>query len=234
MNLLAIDTATEACSVALATEEGTFRRHVEEPRAHGDRLLDLIEEVLDEAGLARDRLDAVAFGRGPGGFTSLRIGIGVVQGIAYALDLPVVPVSTLASLAQGACRLHGAERAIAAIDARMGEIYCGTFELDAHGVMQAAAPERVLPPERLEPPQGSGWQGCGTGWRSYRELLAARCGDALAGVPGPELPHAIDLLTLARAGWQRGEAVSADQAVPVYLRDRVAEKKARPEPGSRA
>lgn len=226
MNLLALDTATEACSVALELDGRVHARHLEEPRAHGDRLLGLIEEVLDEAGLARDELDAVAFGRGPGGFTSLRIGIGVVQGLAYALGLPVIPVSTLATLAQGARREHGAQRVLAAIDARMGEIYCGTFELDADGLMRPAGTERVLPPDRVEAPRGPGWHGCGTGWRTYRQLLTERCGDALAAAPGPDLPNAVDALPLARAAWQRGEAVSADRAVPVYLRDRVAEKKA--------
>lgn len=228
MNLLALDTATEACSVVLDRDGRLFARHLEEPRAHGDRLLELIDAVLEAGGAERSELDAIAFGRGPGGFTSLRIGIGVVQGIAFALDRPVIPVSSLAILAQGAHRLHGAERVIAAIDARMGEIYCGTFVAGKGGLMEPDGPERVLSPERFEPPAGGDWHGCGTGWEAYREVLVQRCGRALTAVTAPRLPDAIDMLPHARAALERGETVLADQAVPVYLRDRVAEKKKGP------
>lgn len=228
MNLLAVETATEACSVALATPDGVHARHLDVPRAHGDRLLELIDEVLAQAALDRDQLDALAFGRGPGGFTSLRIGTGVVQGIAYGLDCPVIPVSTLATLAQGAHRVAGAERVIAAIDARMGEIYCGILELDRKGLMQPAGPEAVMPPADFRSPEGRDWHGAGTGWETYRDELTAACGPALITAPVHRLPDARDMIPLARAAWNRGETVSADQAVPVYLRDRVAEKKARP------
>lgn len=225
MNLLALETATEACSVALDIDGRVCSRHLEEPRAHGDRLLDLVDEVLRESGIERTDLDAIAFGRGPGGFTSLRIGIGVVQGIAFALGLPVIPVSTLATLAQGAHRLHGADRVMAAIDARMGEIYCGTFVAGRDGIVQPHGPERVLPPEQFECPEGSNWHGCGTGWETYRDVLLQQCGPALVGVTEPRLPDAVDMLPFARAALQRGETVPAEQAMPVYLRDRVAEKK---------
>lgn len=228
MNLLALDTATEACSVVLDRDGRVVSRHLEEPRAHGDRLLELIEEVLEEGGVERADLDAIAFGRGPGGFTSLRIGIGVVQGIAFALDLPVIPVSTLATLAQGAHRMHAADRVVAAIDARMGEIYCGTFAMDGNGIMQLHGPERVIPPDRFERPEEGRWHGCGTGWETYREVLSQRCGDALATVSEPRLPHAVDMLPHARVALARSQTVPPDQAVPVYLRDRVAEKKKGP------
>lgn len=225
MNLLALETATEACSVALDIDGRICSRRLEEARAHGDRLLGLIEEILQEGGIERTDLDAIAFGRGPGGFTSLRIGIGVVQGVAFALDLPVIPVSTLATLAQGAHRLRRIERVVAAIDARMGEIYCAAFVAGEDGIMQPHGPERVLPPERFECPEGDGWHGCGTGWATYRDVLLQRCGPALVDVVEPRLPDAIDMLPSARTALQRGETVTAEQAVPVYLRDRVAEKK---------
>ncbi|MDX1608869.1 MAG: tRNA (adenosine(37)-N6)-threonylcarbamoyltransferase complex dimerization subunit type 1 TsaB [Halofilum sp. (in: g-proteobacteria)] len=227
MRLLAFDTATEACSVALEVDGAVHARHLEQPRAHGERLLAMIDEVLAAGGIARAELDALAFGRGPGGFTSLRIGAGVAQGIAYGLDLPVIPVSSLAVLAQGAARGHGVERALAALDARMGEVYWGAFAADANGIMQPAGGEHVLPPERVECPPGTGWCACGTGWESYRDALLQRCGDALQGITGPRLPNAVDLLPLAAAARDRGEAVAAEHAVPVYLRDRVAEKKRR-------
>lgn len=227
MRLLAFDTATEACSVALEIDGAVHARHLEQPRAHGERLLAMIDEVLAEGGIVQADLGALAFGRGPGGFTSLRIGAGVAQGIAFGLDLPVIPVSSLAVLAQGAARAHGVERALAAIDARMGEIYWGAFARDAEGIMQPAGGEHVLPPDRVECPQGQDWCGCGTGWERYGDTLQQRCGEALQAVTGPRLPDARDLLTLAHAARERGETVSAEQAVPIYLRDRVAEKKAR-------
>lgn len=227
MRLLAFDTATEACSVALEIDGAVHARHLEQPRAHGERLLAMIDEVLAEAGIARTDLDALAFGRGPGGFTSLRIGAGVAQGIAWGLGLPVIPVSSLAVLAQGAARAHGVERALAAIDARMGEVYWGAFALDERGLMQPLGGEHVLPPDRVECPPGQGGYGCGTGWESHGDTLRQRCGNALQAVTGPRLPNAVDLLPRAHAAWAQGETVTAEQAVPVYLRDRVAEKKAR-------
>jgi len=225
LNLLAIETATEACSVALSATGRVHARHLEVPRAHGDRLLEMIEEVLEAGDIGRERLDALAFGRGPGGFTSLRIGTGVVQGIGYALDLPVIPVSTLATLAQGARRVAGAERVIAAIDARMGEIYCGVFELDPDGLMRPAGPEVVMPPSQFRCPAGGGWHGAGTGWDTYGEELTTTCGTALATARRHNLPEARDMIPLALAAWERGESVPPDRAVPIYLRDRVAEKK---------
>src|SRR5690606_41346453 len=127
--LLALDTATEACSVALLHEGRVLSRYEVAPRLHAQRLLPMVQEVLDEAGIAIAALDAIAFGRGPGAFTGVRIAIGVVQGLAFALDRPVLPVSNLAVLAQRAHRESGASQVAAAIDARMDEIYWGCFAL---------------------------------------------------------------------------------------------------------
>jgi len=228
VKLLALDTATEACSAALALGDDLRERWVEAPREHGDRLLGMIDELLGEAGIAAVDLDAIAFGRGPGAFTGVRIATGVVQGIAFGLDLPVLRISTLATLAQGAARAHGAEWVLAAIDARMGEVYWGAYTLDDDGVMRPAIEEEVAPPERVTQPSGDGWQGVGTGWSRYADALAMRLGASLAGDLGHALPRAADMIPLARAGWIAGEAVTAAEAVPVYLRDRVAEK-----PGAR-
>ena len=222
MKLLALDTATEACSVALAHDDRIHSRHVEAPREHGDRLLGMIDELLVEAGLARGDLELLAFGRGPGAFTGVRIATGVAQGIGYALNLPLAPISTLATLAQGAARTHGAERVIAAIDARMGEIYFGNFALDENGVMQPTSPERVCVPAAFEPPPGAGWTGCGTGWETYGDILSARCGEVLASSLGRRLPDAVDMVALARDAVRRGALVKPAEATPIYLRDRVA------------
>jgi len=224
MRLLALDTATEACSAALAIGDEVRERWVEAPREHGDRLLAMLDELLDEAGIVAGDLDALAFGRGPGAFTGVRIATGVAQGIAFGLDLPVLRISTLATLAQGAARAYSAGRVVPAIDARMGEVYWGAYMQDAEGVMRPALEEEVSAPERVALPQGTGWYGTGSGWRTHGGALAARLGTALERDLGHALPHAADMIPLARAAWTAGEAVTAAEAVPVYLRDRVAEK----------
>jgi len=220
--LLALDTATEACSVALL-HEGRMLSHYEViPRLHAQRLLPMIQTLLAEAGVALSAVDALAFGRGPGAFTGVRIAVGVVQGLAFALERPVLPVSTLATIAQRAHREQAAQQVAVAIDARMDEVYWGCYR--AHdGEMQLAGIEAVLPPEQVTLPRDSAgdWLAAGTGWR-YGERLAVRP----AAVDAALLPHAEDLLHLAACGWHRGEAVEADQAQPVYLRDNVATPKA--------
>ncbi len=221
--LLALDTATEACSVALLHDGRVLSHYDGIPRLHAQRLLPMIQNLLDEAGLAASALDAIAFGRGPGAFTGVRIAIGVVQGLAFSLQRPVLPVSDLAVLAQRAHREHGAQQVAAAIDARMDEVYWGCYALQ-DGLMQAVGDEAVLPPESVAlPAQAAGeWFGAGTGW-GYAERLAV----PLTQYDATLLPHAEDLLALARGAWQRGEALDAEQAQPVYLRDNVATPKKR-------
>ncbi|HEK1768633.1 TPA: tRNA (adenosine(37)-N6)-threonylcarbamoyltransferase complex dimerization subunit type 1 TsaB [Pseudomonas putida] len=219
--LLALDTATEACSVALL-HDGKVTSHYEViPRQHAQKLLPMIKQLLADSGIALSAVDAIAFGRGPGAFTGVRIAIGVVQGLAFALERPVLPVSNLAALAQGALRQQGVQQVAAAIDARMDEVYWGCYQ--AHdGEMRLLDQERVIAPERVALPEAGQWFGAGTGW-GYGERLAVqveRC-DAQA------LPHALDILSLAGHAWARGEAVAAEQAQPVYLRDNVATPKAR-------
>lgn len=220
--LLALDTATEACSVALLHEGRVLSHYEVIPRLHAQRLLPMIQTLLAEAGVALSAVDALAFGRGPGAFTGVRIAVGVVQGLAFALERPVLPVSTLATIAQRAHREQAAQQVAVAIDARMDEVYWGCYR--AHdGEMQLAGIEAVLPPEQVTLPRDSAgdWLAAGTGWR-YGERLAVRP----AAVDAALLPHAEDLLHLAACGWHRGEAVEADQAQPVYLRDNVATPKA--------
>lgn len=224
MRLLALDTATEACSVALAVGDAVCARWVEAPREHGERLLGMIDAVLAEAGIGAGDLDALAFGRGPGAFTGVRIAAAAVQGIAYGLERPVVPVSTLATLAQGTARAHGVDAVIAAIDARMGEVYWGAYRADAAGTMAPVLEEGVADPDAVEWPAGDDWYGAGTGWARYGERLERAAGGRLVANLGRALPDARDMLVLARAAWERGEAVDAAHALPVYLRDRVADK----------
>lgn len=223
MNLLALDTATEACSVALQTDDGVYHRWAEAPREHGDRVLAMIDAVLAEAAIARADIDLLVFGRGPGAFTGVRIATGLIQGIASGLDRPVVGVSTLVALAQGVHRRHGHEHVLAALDARMGEVYWGACALDDDGVMTPQGEECVVAPASVPlPPGNTSWVGAGTGWQQYPEVLCQRIDMDAGSNLGRTLPEARDLLPAAARAWQNGEAVVAAEALPVYLRDRVA------------
>ncbi|WP_263141295.1 tRNA (adenosine(37)-N6)-threonylcarbamoyltransferase complex dimerization subunit type 1 TsaB [Pseudomonas sp. RIT-PI-AD] len=223
--LLALDTATEACSVALLHDGRVLSHYEVIPRLHAQRLLPMIQTLLAEAGIGLAALDAIAFGRGPGAFTGVRIAVGVVQGLAFALERPVLPVSNLAALAQRAWRERGARQVATAIDARMDEVYWGCYRLEAEE-MRLAGEEAVLPPERAHlPADATGdWFGAGTGWGTFGERLPS----TVAGRDGTLLPHAEDLLSLARHAWTRGEALPAEEAQPVYLRDSVATPKKAP------
>jgi tRNA threonylcarbamoyladenosine biosynthesis protein TsaB len=219
--LLALDTATEACSVALLHEGRVYSRYEVIPRLHAQRVLPMVQEVLAEAGIALDAVEAIAFGRGPGAFTGVRIAVGVVQGLAFALGRPVLPISNLAVMAQRAHREQGVSQVATAIDARMDELYWGCYRLE-DGEMRLAGVEAVLPPEQVALPRGAEgeWFGAGTGWS-----FAARIPVAVGGMDAGLLPHAEDLLILATFAWARGEGVDAEQAQPVYLRDNVATPK---------
>jgi len=225
MKLLAIDTATDACGVALWLDGTVVARSGVAPRGHAERVLPMIAEVLAEAGLALGALDAIAFGRGPGSFTGVRIATSVAQGLAFGAGLPVVAVSDLAALAQGAGRLHGANRVIAALDARMGELYCGAFVLDGARAPRAVGVEEVAAADAIAVPSGEGWFVAGPGWAAHGEALRARLGLACAGGDGGLLPSAVDVAALGALGFAAGEARAPGSAQPVYLRDRVAEPK---------
>ncbi|MFC3606450.1 tRNA (adenosine(37)-N6)-threonylcarbamoyltransferase complex dimerization subunit type 1 TsaB [Stutzerimonas tarimensis] len=222
--LLALDTSTEACSVALLHDDRVFSRYEVIPRLHAQRLLPMIQEVTAEAGITLSQVEAVAFGRGPGAFTGIRIAVGVVQGLAFALDRPVIPVSDLALIAQRAWREQGVERVAVAIDARMDEVYWGCYALE-DGEMRLCGIEAVLPPEQVSLPRLSEgpWFGAGTGWgyKARMPVVTERLDASL-------LPHARDLIELARGAWARGETLTAEEAQPVYLRDNVAKAKAAP------
>lgn len=226
MRILAIDTATEACSVALWNDGTTFAHFELCPREHTQRILPLVRAALADADVKLTDLDALAFGRGPGSFTGVRIGIGIAQGLALGAELPMIGVSTLATMAQGAWRKTGATRVLAAIDARMGEVYWAEYQRDADGVWQGEATEAVLKPEavseRLQQLDGS-WAMVGTGWGAWPELVA---NSPLTLTDGEMLlPTAEDMLPIARQLFAAQKWVAVEQAEPVYLRNEVAWKK---------
>ncbi|TNI89069.1 tRNA (adenosine(37)-N6)-threonylcarbamoyltransferase complex dimerization subunit type 1 TsaB [Aeromonas sobria] len=225
MKILAVDTATEACSAALLVGDTLFSRWEEAPRDHTRKILPMVQAVLEDAGITLSDLDAIAFGRGPGSFTGVRIGISVAQGLAFGVGVPLIGISTLAAMAQGAYRLDGAEQVLTAIDARMNEVYFGRYEL-IDGRMQLVGDEVVSDPAALVDARGkqAGPVTCvGTGFETYGETLSGLA-DELA-VSQVRFPAAEDMLPLARAAWLAGEAVPVEQATPVYLRDKVTWKK---------
>jgi tRNA threonylcarbamoyladenosine biosynthesis protein TsaB len=224
--ILAIETATEACSVALLHGGKTLQRFEHRPQAQADLVLPMIESVLSEAGLKTKDLDAIAYGRGPGSFTGLRIAAAVTQGIAVATALPVIPVSTLAVIAQGVYRMHGHTAVIAAVDARMQEIYWGYYRLQ-NKIMTLVGAEQVSPPEAISiPPADDMWVGASSGWRAYPDVLQAKLGSFI-GASYPEFwPQALHMLELAQPLWSAKETVDAAAVVPIYLRNNVARPKA--------
>lgn len=227
MRLLAIETATEACSVALWIDGALCERHELAPRRHAELVLPMVDAVLAEGGVAKRELDAIGVGRGPGAFTGVRLAIAVAQGLALALDRPVVPVSTLAALALGA--RSGADAAAAAvpilalIDARMGEVYAGCFAADAQGTVDAQGAESLSSPRDLVLPAHAAWRIAGTGWGSYHEAIEPLLGKAtIVHADGAALPRAGAVARLAARDLARGLGVDAALAQPVYLRDKVA------------
>jgi tRNA threonylcarbamoyladenosine biosynthesis protein TsaB len=226
MKLLAIDTATDACSAALLLDGEVRERFDVQPRRHGALILGMMQGLLDEAGIGLADLDALAFGRGPGAFTGVRIAVGVAQGTAFGADLPLVGVSTLAALAQGRFGAGGERRLLAAFDARMGELYWGVYRIDGEGLAQPLGAEQVAAPDRVQIPQGGDWFGVGSGWAAQGDALAQRLGARLLGVDPGRLCHARNVAQLGAAAFARGKGVAADRGLPVYLRDQVAWAKA--------
>lgn len=220
MNLLAIETSTEACSVALVHGEDLIARSEHAPRRHAELALPMADALLAEAGLGRHALDAIAVGRGPGAFTGVRLGVALAQGMALALDRPVVPVSSLAALALEAPQDDAA--ILAVIDARMGEVYAACYRRDDAGALVALDDERVCAPDALALPQAGAWNVVGSGWATYAEVLRGKLTGALVHADGERYPQARHVAALAVREYRAGRAVPPEQALPVYLRDKVA------------
>lgn len=223
MKLLALDTSTEACSVALQYEGHKLTLDEVCPQQHSKRILPMVQQVLAESGLGLNQLDGIVFGRGPGSFTGVRIGVGVTQGLAFGADLPVFGVSTLQAMAQAAVRLHQAKQVIAAIDARMAEVYLAPYQQDVNGLMQPVADELARKPADLPPLTLAGdiWA-VGTGLVTYRDAFVQWASDTQLVISDQVLlPSAQDMLTLAIPAWQQQWFVAAELAEPVYVRDEV-------------
>lgn len=221
MKLLAIDTATEACSAALMMNGEISERYEVVTNQHSKKILPMIDELLAEAQLKPADLDCLAFGRGPGSFTGIRIATGVIQGIAFALDLPVVPVSNLAAMAQDFFDYQDGNTALVAMDARMGEIYWAVYQKNALQIAELVGDESVATAASIKQPTGVG-VGIGTGWSLYRHALTAQLEHHVSHIMPPALPRARAIARLGETGFNQGTFVTAELALPVYLRDKVA------------
>jgi tRNA threonylcarbamoyladenosine biosynthesis protein TsaB len=227
MNLLAIDCSTEYLSLALEARGAVHVFHEHAGQRHAEAVLGEISTLCQSADLEMKALNGIAYGRGPGSFTGLRIACGVTQGLAYALNVPVYGVVTLEALAEEAFLAHGAERVIACTDARMGEVYHAAYRRRAHGWTEICAPGVYKPglvPDVEGSVEGAGWSGCGSGFGVHREALLARY-PALQSVRPELMPTARAELALARAVFHAGRGLPAHEAVPLYIRDNVALKK---------
>ncbi|HEX9585023.1 MAG TPA: tRNA (adenosine(37)-N6)-threonylcarbamoyltransferase complex dimerization subunit type 1 TsaB [Gammaproteobacteria bacterium] len=221
MKLLVFDTSTDACSCATYVDGAVTERHEIAPRRHAQLLLGMIDQTLAESGVTLSSLDAIAFGRGPGSFTGVRIAAATAQALALGADVPVVPVSSLAALAQGVHAENGASRIAAALDARMDEVYWGVYEAGEDALVRASQPERVCAPRALPPLEGGNWTGAGGGWQAYGAELHRKFEGAIVQTLSERHPTAGAAALLAADAYGHGGGVEARDALPVYLRDRV-------------
>ena len=218
MNILAIDTATEACSAALLVGDDLIERFELAPRQHTAKLLPMMESVLAEAETTLSQLDALAFSRGPGSFTGVRVAASVIQGVGLATDLPIIPVSTLAAMAHHVFRQGQASTVGVAIDARMQQVYWGQYRISALGQVSALADEQVIDPDQValnaasvELLIGNGWAVYADQWHPHNHVISNEF----------NYPHASDVCWIAKAGMAAQQGVTVEQALPVYLRDQV-------------
>lgn len=219
VNILAIETATEACSAALLGGERLVRRFQLLPQGHSREILAMCETVMAEAGVSIGELDAVAFGCGPGSFTGLRIAASVTQGLATGAGCGVIPVSTLAALAYAV----DAPRVLAALDARMGEVYSGFYIRAGDGLMRLAGEERVGKPDALIDTENQEWVGVGSGFAEYDDVFASSS-IQFVNVIEDVYPDAEHVARLALEQFKGGGYLLPAAAIPVYLRDNVAKK----------
>jgi len=219
MKILALDTSTEYCSVALWRDSEVDARDEHAGQRHSLRLLPMVDELLSRNGVEIKDLDGIAYGEGPGSFTGLRIACGVTQGLAFGAALPVVGVSTLLALAEAS----GAERVVCCLDARMGEIYHAAYARDGVEWAQVHAPGLCAPAQAPALPAGS-WAGCGSGFAAHRVVLLAAYAGQLSAIMPNVFPHASDIARIAAREFAAGRGLPAEMAAPVYIRNKVALK----------
>jgi tRNA threonylcarbamoyladenosine biosynthesis protein TsaB len=225
MKLLAIDTTTDACSIALQVDEEINEWHHVEARAHTRILVPMIRKVLEKARLRSSELDAVVLGNGPGSFIGMRISASVAQGFCFAAGLSLVPVSSLAAIALQVILENEADRVAVAQDARMDEVYFASYRRDVDGLPAAEREEQIVPVTENDLLAGRGWTAAGGGWERYPQLAAANASQ-LSHISNVRLPRARFLLPLAVRDLQNGLAIVPQELSPAYLRTKVADTSA--------
>jgi tRNA threonylcarbamoyladenosine biosynthesis protein TsaB len=219
MRVLALDTATEACSVALLTDQGLIGQWAEVGRGHAQQILGMVEAVLADGGVSLSMLDGIAASVGPGAFTGVRISVSVAQGLAFGAALPVVPITTLEALALQAMD-EGARQALACLDARMGEVYWGCFAAEPARGVAALGALAVGPPRQVRFPGAGRYCGIGRGFAAYPELVQLTGMDPQ--VRADALPNALHMARLGALRLTAGERMDPAELQPQYLRDKVA------------
>jgi len=219
MRILALDTSTEYCSVALWQDGAVIERSELAGQKHSELLIDMLDALLNEAGIRLAQVDGIAFGKGPGSFTGVRIACGATQGLAFGANLPVAGVCTLEALAEAS----GKPRVIAALDARMGEIYHAVYERN-DDVWTVVSEPCLCKPEDAPPVQGDNWFGAGSGFAAHGNALEERYAAQLSGIDSSMVPQAAAIAAIGAAQFAAGRGVDAAQALPLYLRDKVALK----------
>ena len=219
LKVLALDTSTEYCSVALFADGAIMSREVLAGQQHSELILPMVRQALSEGGLSLVQLDGIAFGAGPGSFTGLRIACGIAQGLALGTSLPVAGICTLEALAQEA----GGDRIIAALDARMNQIYHAAYEEGAHGWQCITEPALYFPQDAPSVPDGN-WTGCGSGFDKYDQVLRARYDKSIRHIVNGLRPHARSIARLALPRFAAGEGIDPADGMPLYIRNKVALK----------
>ncbi|WP_028455075.1 tRNA (adenosine(37)-N6)-threonylcarbamoyltransferase complex dimerization subunit type 1 TsaB [Chitinilyticum litopenaei] len=225
MAFLALDTATDHLSLALATPTGLVARDWHVGQKHAELTLPRLRELLEESGTPLAALEGLAFAAGPGSFTGLRIGCGIAQGLAFALGIPLLGISTLEALAEAAQATHPdqPQRVYCCLDARMNQVYAAAYARTPAGWQLETGPV-VCDPQAIPLPAGTDWLGAGSGFALYGDVLQARLGEQLAGIDATLAPRASHMLALAQPRFAAGQGVPPHEAELLYLRDKVALK----------
>ncbi len=215
--ILAIETSTDACSAALLVDDVILERYKLAPRQHAQLILPMVKSLLAEAELQLSQLDAIAFGRGPGSFTGVRIATSITQGLAFGADLPVIPVSSLQALAQKTYEEFKTPKILAGFDARMQEVYWGVYELD-DDIMTVVGKDILVKPADINPPQGQGWTGVGDAWGKYAQILQPVLNLKFKDIITEQYPSAGAVAKIATRDWLQQKVFAPDEVLPLYLR----------------
>lgn len=220
MNILALDTSSSACSIAIAMGDKVYSHHIVSPMQQAQTILPILDELLNSIDAKLADIEVIAFGAGPGSFTGIRIAASVAQGLGYALNIPLVSVSSLALLAQAAFYDKGWQKLLVGVDARLEEVYWASYEVNQEGVVQLMGKESALAPERLTAKSPEEYYGVGNAWSIYRSRIPFQVID----IDSNRMPEASAMIELAKQKIALGELLRPEQALPVYLRDEVAVK----------